>query len=81
MGVCSIIGRNLPLYGVIRVVKRVVAGAERVCAAAMVAQWLRWRGGGGGGCNGGAVVVVERVCAAVMAAQVLQLEKACAAAV
>ena len=37
--------------------------------------------GGGGGCNGGAVVVVERVCAAVMAAQVLQLEKACAAAV
>ena len=79
MGVCSIIGRNLPLYGVIRVVKRGVAGAERVCAAAMVAQWLQWRGGGG--CNGGAVVVVERVCAAVMAAQVLQLEKACAAAV
>ena len=37
--------------------------------------------GGGGDCNGGAVVVVERVCAAVMAAQVLQLEKACAAAV
>ena len=40
VGVCSIIGRNLSLYGVIRVVKRVVAVMERVCAAAMVAQWL-----------------------------------------
>ena len=44
VGGCCIIGRNLPLYGVIRVVKRVVAVVERVCAAAMVAQWLWWRG-------------------------------------
>ena len=43
VGVCSIVGRNLSLYGVIRVVKRVVAVVERVCAAAMEAQWLRWR--------------------------------------
>ena len=66
VGVCSIVGRNLSLYGVIRMVKRVVAVVEEVCVAAMVAQWLWWRGGGvavmvvrwcGGGCvfgcNGG----------------------------
>ena len=40
VGVCSIIDRNLSLYGVIRVVKRAVAVMERVCVAAMVAQWL-----------------------------------------
>ena len=49
VGLCSIIGRNLPLYGVIRVVKRVVA----------VAQWLWW-GEDVCGCDGGAVVVVEK---------------------
>ena len=43
VGVCSIVGRNLSLYGVIRVVKRVVAVVERVCAAVMEAQWLWWR--------------------------------------
>ena len=67
VGACSIVGRNLSLYGVIRMVKRVVAVVEEVCVAAMVAQWLWWRGGacvavmvvrwcGGGcvfGCNGG----------------------------
>ena len=44
VGVCSIVGRNLSLYGVIRVVKRVVAVVERVCVAVMVARWLWWRG-------------------------------------
>ena len=43
---------------------------EKVCAAAMV---VRWCGGEGVcGCDDGAVVMVERVCAAVMAAQLLQ---------
>ena len=57
VGVCSIVGRNLSLYGVIRVVKRVVAVVEGVCAcdggavvvvegvcvAAMVVQWLQFK--------------------------------------
>ena len=52
VGVCSIKGRNIPLYGIIRVVKR--------GAAAMVVQWLWWRGGVWlqwwcGGCVGGGV--------------------------
>ena len=76
--VCSIIGRNLSLYGVIMVVKKVVAVAERVCAAAMVVRWcggggvvaammVQWCGGGGMcACDDGAVVAVERVCMAVM---------------
>ena len=40
VGVCSIVGRNLPLYGVIRVVKRVVVVVEGVCVAVMLAQWF-----------------------------------------
>ena len=44
VGVGSIVGRNLSLYGVIRVVKRVVA----VMGGCV---WLRWwRSGCGGGC-------------------------------
>ena len=40
-------------------VKRVVAVAERVCAGAMLAQWLWW-GEDVCGCDGGEVVVVEK---------------------
>ena len=54
VGVCSIVGRNLSLYGIIRMVKRVVAVVEEVCVAAMVEQWLWWRGVCG--CDGGAMV-------------------------
>ena len=58
VGVCSIKGRNLSLYGIIRVVKRVVAVAERVCAAAIVVHW--YGGGGVCGCDDGVVVAVEK---------------------
>ena len=65
VGVCSIVGRNLSLYGVIRVVKSGGCGVEGVCGcdggtvvvvevvcvAVMVVRWCS--GGCVFGCNGG----------------------------
>ena len=59
VGVCSVVGRNLPMYGVIGGGESGGCGGEGVCGCgggavvvvegecvvAMMVWWLRWRGG------------------------------------